>query len=289
MPDPYQPPARGWRTFLIVWATQSVSVFGSALTFFAINVWLAQSLYPNPEQKAQLAAALSAVSVAFAVPIVFGAPLAGAWADRHDRRRTMLAMDLASGLLSLLLAALVVAHGLSLPLLIGLLVVSSILTAFHVSAFDTSYAMLVPEERLPRANGMMQTMYSLSGLLAPAIAATLIAVPALARQAGAAWAPLATLGRLSDGTALAMAVDAITFFAAGVTLLFLDIPSPVRHDLATTDVRGRVQRKSVWADVARGRGVRLAAAPAALAAHHLHRHQLRRRARDGADAAAAQV
>ena len=30
---PYTPPAHGWRTFWIVWVTQSVSVIGSALTF----------------------------------------------------------------------------------------------------------------------------------------------------------------------------------------------------------------------------------------------------------------
>ena len=87
---PYQPPPNGWRTFLIVWATQSVSVFGSALTLFAVNIWLTQTLYPLPEQKPQLSLALAAMSLAFALPTVFGAPLAGAWADRHDRKRTMI-------------------------------------------------------------------------------------------------------------------------------------------------------------------------------------------------------
>ncbi|HJW89791.1 MAG TPA: hypothetical protein VJ436_04030, partial [Anaerolineales bacterium] len=89
----YQPPPNGFRTFLIVWITQSVSVFGSALTFFTVNIWLTQSLYPLPEQKAQLAFALSAIGLAFGLPTVFGAPLAGAWADRHDRKRTMIAAD----------------------------------------------------------------------------------------------------------------------------------------------------------------------------------------------------
>ena len=38
-PDPsYQPPPNGWRTFLITWFTQSISVFGSELTFFALSV-----------------------------------------------------------------------------------------------------------------------------------------------------------------------------------------------------------------------------------------------------------
>ena len=42
--------------------------------------------------------------------------------------------------------------------------------------------MLVTEERLPRANGMMQTIWALAGILAPAIAAMLIALPALVRK-----------------------------------------------------------------------------------------------------------
>jgi hypothetical protein len=35
------------RAFLIVWATQSVSVIGSALTFFATTIWLSSQLYPQ--------------------------------------------------------------------------------------------------------------------------------------------------------------------------------------------------------------------------------------------------
>ena len=63
---PYQAPPNGWRTFLIVWATQSVSVLGSALTFFAITIWLTTGLYPTAAQKPQLAWALSAVALSFA-------------------------------------------------------------------------------------------------------------------------------------------------------------------------------------------------------------------------------
>ena len=55
-------------------------------------------------------------------------------------------------------------------------------STFHGAAFDTSYAMLVPEKQLPRANGMMQTIWSLSGILSPALAASIIALPGLARQ-----------------------------------------------------------------------------------------------------------
>ena len=244
----YQAPPNGFRTFLIVWVTQSISVFGSALTFFAVTIWLTQRLYPRPEQKPELAFALSAVSLAFALPTVFGAPIAGAWADRHDRKRTMMAMDFANGCLSLLLAGMVVSNSLNLPLLIVLVAVAATLGAFHGSAFDTSYAMIVPEEQLPRANGMMQTIWSLSGILSPVMAASIIAVPALARQGVISGALGATLASMRDGTPLAMTIDAITFFLAAATLIFLFIPSPKRTDLS--DDGG--PKKSIWADVKEG-------------------------------------
>ena len=243
-----QPPAHGFRTFLIVWATQSVSVFGSALTFFAMTIWLTLTLYPRPEQKTELALALSAVSLAFAVPTVFGAPLAGAWADRHDRKRTMMATDFADGCLSLLLATLMLTQVLQLWMVVLLIALHAFLGAFHSSAFDTSYAMLVSEKQLPRANGMMQTTWALSGILSPALAATIIAIPALARQGFIAGDLGTLLARWSDGTPLAITLDAITFYFAAVVLLFLFVPSPKRADLHATDG----SRKSIWADVKEG-------------------------------------
>jgi MFS family permease len=241
----YQPPPNGWRTFLITWFTQSISVFGSELTFFALSVWLMQTLYPRPEQKPELAVALSVVSLSFAIPRLLLITFAGAWADRHDRKRTMMAMDFASGLLSAALAVLVITNALNLPLLLVLLVMQSSVGVFHNSAFDASYAMLVPESKLGRANGMMQSIWSLSGIISPMIAAAIVALPSLLRQSGST-SPIA---QLPDGTALAMSLDAATFFFASAALLFLFIPSPQRTDLR--DEKGHA-KKSLWADVKEG-------------------------------------
>jgi len=224
-------------------------VFGSALTFFATTIWLTLTLYPRPEQKPELAFALSMVSLAFALPAVFGAPIAGAWADRHDRKRIMIGMDVTSGGVSLLLAALMATQVLQLWMLILLTVAYATASSFHWSAFNASYAMIVPEKQLPRANGMMQTMDSLSGILSPAIAATIIALPALARQGVVSGMVGAALGSLRDGTPLAITLDAITFFIAAATLVFLFIPSPQRTDLHAAD--GTV-KKGIWADVKEG-------------------------------------
>jgi len=242
----YQPPAQGFRTFVILWFTQSLSVIGTGITLFATTIWLTQVQYPGAEQRPQLAFALAAVALAYGIPVVFAAPIAGAWADRHDRRLTMIGANLVSGTLSVCLVALLLTGTLQLWILLVILVLYSISGSFHFASFDTSYAMLVPEAQLPRANGMMHTTYALSAMLGPGIAAALISLPILARDQklpAALAAPLRTLG---DGTALAFALDGITFLSVAIVLLFLAVPSPVRSDLQSGP---GAKKKSMWSDI----------------------------------------
>jgi len=108
----YTPPPHGFRTFVIVWAAQSLSVIGSGMTGFALNVYLAQVLYAAPEQKVELALAFTALSLGFTIPFVFGGPLAGAYADRHDRKQIMIVANVANGLTTALTLALMLAGSL---------------------------------------------------------------------------------------------------------------------------------------------------------------------------------
>ncbi len=245
----YETPPNGWRTFVIIWWTQSLSVLGSALTFFAINIWVVQVLYPRPEQKPELAIALSAMTLAFGIPTMIFAPIAGAWADRHDRKRTIMLADVGSGVLSMLLIVLILTQTLQLWILLVVLVFAAIFNTFHDSAFDTSYAMLVPAEKLPRANGMMQTIFSLSGICSPPLAAVIIGLPALARQGNSAPPFGEALASLQDGTVLAIGVDVLTFLLASATLLFLHVPSPQRADLLVAEGQ---TKPSLWDDVKEG-------------------------------------
>ncbi len=247
--ETYEPPKNGFRTFLIMWLTQSVSAFGSQLTFFALTIWLAQVLYPRPEQKPELALALSAIALAFGIPQVFSAPIAGAWADRHDRKRTMMVADAGSGVLNVIMLALVATNTLQIWMLLILVVGMAIASSFHYSAFDTSYAMIVPEKQLPRANGMMQTMWAFSGIISPAAAAFIVSLPGLARQGFVPGAFGDWLKDWQSGTPLAIGIDTVTFFLAAFILLFLHVPSPKRSDLR--DETGKV-KASMWSDIKLG-------------------------------------
>jgi len=84
----YAPPRHGFRTFVIVWAAQSLSVIGSGMTGFALNVYLAQVLYPAPDQKAELALAFTALNLGIHHPLCVRWPARGCLADRHDRNRS---------------------------------------------------------------------------------------------------------------------------------------------------------------------------------------------------------
>ena len=218
----YAPPQHGFRTFVIVWLAQSLSVIGSGMTGFALNVYLAPVLYSAPEQKAELALAFTLLNLGFTIPFVFGGPVAGAWADRHDRRLIMIITNTASGLTSLLTFILMLAGYLEVWMLVCIGILAAAGSTFHFAAFDASYAMLVPDRLLPRANG--------TRIISPALAAAIIALPSLLPRNLALFASLA----LKDGTALVIAIDAVTFLLCAVVLLIVQIPSPTRSDLFTS-------------------------------------------------------
>ncbi|WP_295817467.1 MFS transporter [uncultured Deinococcus sp.] len=218
------PPAPdGWRTFLWLWSSQALSVLGSAVAGFAFTIYLTQTRFPLAEQKPQLAAALSLTALAWTLAATLSAPLAGTWTDRHDRRRIMLVCDVLGAALTVVLMLLLLSATTPLWVLVLLSGAMGLVSTFHGSAFDASYTTLVPRDRLPRANGLMQTIWSLSGLVGPAAAALLIGLPAVLRDhGGPAW-----IAGLQDGVPFAYGVDALSFLLAALVLLRLRVPSPV--------------------------------------------------------------
>jgi DHA3 family macrolide efflux protein-like MFS transporter len=215
--SPDGPPAGGWRTFLALWGSQSVSQIGSYVAWFALNVYVAQTLYPG--QKAPLALALGAFAIAVTLIAVLVAPIAGSIADRFDRKRVMLACDVGSGLLTLGMGALMLGTVAPIGLLIAFVIATQVLTNVHEAALESSYAMIVPEAQLTRANGMMQTTRQFSSLLGPALATLLVGLPVL--LGGGGW-----LAGLRDGVPFALLVDGVSFLVAGLILSRLAIPSP---------------------------------------------------------------
>ena len=228
-------PAPDFRRFLVLWVSQTLSLFGTFISQFAVNVWLVRDLFPLPSQKAELALALSATGVAMTAPLIFGMPLAGAFADRHDRRLILVRANLALALLSAAIVTLLILHALTLPLAVLLLAGYAFAGSFHGAAFDSGYGLLVPPEKLPRANALMMTSYGLSQLLSPPLAATLVGLPAL--LGGASHLP----PWLSSGVPFAFAADGVSFLVAATVAFFMRFPKVERP--------ADIGKPSIWGDV----------------------------------------
>ncbi|MEU3571679.1 amino acid adenylation domain-containing protein [Kitasatospora sp. NPDC036755] len=155
------------RRFLTVASGQQVSMIGSALTEFALPVWI----YLRTGSLAQFGL-LAACGL---VPGILAAPIAGAIVDRGDRRRTMLLGDLAAGATQALLLVLYATGGLEVWHAYALVAVLSAALSFQRLAWNASVPQLVPKRYLGRANGVVQMAFGLAQFLVPLFAVGLLA------------------------------------------------------------------------------------------------------------------
>jgi len=120
---------------------------------------------PNPEQKPQLAAALSAVALRLPCRRFLARRSRARGPTGTTAKRTMMAMDFANGCLSVLLAGLVTTNMLNLPVLIALMVIAALFGSFTIRRSIRRIAMPCPEEQLPRAKWHDADRVGLSGIL----------------------------------------------------------------------------------------------------------------------------
>ncbi|MEI5994307.1 MFS transporter [Candidatus Enterococcus mansonii] len=146
---------------------QTVSVFGTSLLRFALSLHVL-----DITGRADIYATLFAIS---SLPILL-APIAGAIADRFNRKTIMVWLDVTNGLFSLLLF---IAFFLNQSSLV-IITIAMILFGF-VGAMDTPVVTaIIPsialKEKLESANGILQGIQSLSGIVAPILGGLLYSI-----------------------------------------------------------------------------------------------------------------
>ncbi|GAA1324702.1 non-ribosomal peptide synthetase/MFS transporter [Pseudonocardia xinjiangensis] len=170
-PDAPDGPRPAMRRFLAVAAGQLLSVSGSALTAFAISVWI----YLTTGSLIQFA--LSAV--AGLVPGLLITPLAASVVDRGNRRTTLLAGAVGAVGVQLLLGLLLWSGNLQVWHLYPLLASLSVALAFQRLAFGSAVPQLVPKRYLDHATGVVGMGSGASRLIVPIAAVGLMAVVGL--------------------------------------------------------------------------------------------------------------
>jgi hypothetical protein len=163
------------RDFALLWIGLTVSFVGDGVYIIAI-AWQAYDLSNSPS-------ALAAVGVAWSLPQVLLLLATGVLSDRLDRRHLMIAGDVIRGAAIGAIGALSIAGTLTMPRLIGLVVVYGAGQAIFGPAFSSIVPTIVPEDLLVQANSLGQFVRPVAWtLVGPLVGGLLVAT------VGVGWA-----------------------------------------------------------------------------------------------------
>lgn len=158
-----------WRLkFFTIWAGQAVSLITSAVLQMVIIFYLTE--------KTGSAMVLSIASLVGFLPYAVFGPVIGVFVDRYDRKKIMISADLIIAAAGAVLAIIALYMELPVWMVMVVLFIRSIGSAFHSPALSAVTPLLVPEEQLTKCAGYSQSLQSVSYILSPAVAAFLYTV-----------------------------------------------------------------------------------------------------------------
>ncbi len=179
-------------SFLLLWGSQTVSQLGTAMTDYAVIIWV--------YSRKGTASSVTLLTVCTFLPTIFFRFLAGSVVDRQNKKRIMLMADLLAACGTLAVFVLHSADVLQIWHLYVINFLLSLMNAFQEPAAFVAVSKLVPKEHYARAGGLQGFSGAAVSILAPALGALLLA---------------------GGGLELVLIVDLSTFAVAFLVLLFL--------------------------------------------------------------------
>lgn len=153
------------RDFYILWFGQSISIVTSSILQMAL-IW-------HLTAKTQSALVLSIASLAGFLPNAVLGIVAGTLVDRISRKAAMIGADLFIAAVSTILACAALYIELPMWLILVVLAVRSIGTAFHTPAISATTPLMVPSEALTKCAGYTQSLQTTGYIAGTAIAGVL--------------------------------------------------------------------------------------------------------------------
>ena len=158
--------ARGSRNFRLYLIGQLVSATGTWMHFTAAS-WLVL----------QLSGSGTAIGVNAALqfgPLLLLAPWGGVLADRFDKRKILIATQVAFGVLALAMFALIAADAITLGMVYLLSLITGVVTSFDNPTRQSFYVEMVGEEGLTNAVSLNSAAFTGARIVGPAVAGLLI-------------------------------------------------------------------------------------------------------------------
>lgn len=196
------------KSFFILWITQSFSAFGSAMTNFALVVWLYK------DSGSALSAAM--LSICSYAPYVIMSIFAGALSDRWNKKAVMLLSDGFAAVCTVTVLILLKSDMLEVWHLYFLNALNGLMNTVQQPASDVAITLLTPKKYYQKASGMRSFSNSLVTILTPVSAASVMSL---------------------FGLEAVIAIDLLTFAAAFLSLLlFIKIPETEEQGAAEESV-----------------------------------------------------
>ncbi len=158
---------KDFRKYVVFWLTQSFSQLGSAMTSFALILWVYSVKHS--------AMTVSLMSFFNYVPYVVVSLFAGAFVDAHSKKKIMLAADSAAACCTVFVLAMSLSGGLRIWHIYLINGVIGFANAFQSPASGVAMGILVPKEKIANASGMLSFSGNLISVLAPVLAASVYA------------------------------------------------------------------------------------------------------------------
>lgn len=206
------------RTYLFFWGTQSLSTLGSAMTGYALVLWL------YLRNGSALETAL--LSVCSYAPYVMMSIFAGALSDRWNKKRTLLVCDLVAALCTVTVFVLLKTDSLGVWHLYLLNALNGLMNTIQSPAGEVASTLLVPKKYYQKTSGLRSLSQSLTSILTPIFSTALFTLA---------------------GLETVILFDLLTFLAAFLTLLlWIRIPEPPAAEKAKESVFGAVRAGLSW-------------------------------------------
>ena len=201
------------RDFRLLVGSQAISATGDWLYGVALLVYV----YDRTHSATWLAAA----SILRFLPYVLLSTFGGVLADRYDRRRLMITIDAARGILMALATLVVLTDGAAF-LIIAITTVSTAFNTAYLPCVQASTPAVVGEEDLAGANAVVSIVDNVALALGPALAGLLL---------------------LGGHTSLAFATNGVSFFASMVLVALIRTPLSVVPDQPDDEQHGSLRQR----------------------------------------------
>lgn len=203
------------RPFALLWSGQTISRVGDQLYGIALAWWILE--------KTGSAKVQGTVFIFSMTPMLLFLLLGGVVVDRFARSRVMLASDLLRGVLASAIALLVFFNRLEVWHLLIAAMIFGFVSAFFRPAYMAVVPEITPPDKLPSANSLTSMSAQLIGILGPSLGAFLVAL---------------------GGTALAFALDGLSFFVGAACLVPI-LPLSVSRATARQSSIGQDLREGI--------------------------------------------